>query len=87
MSEFDVNMLVFEAKLEGTKEQYQSLDEAIRIKSKYEPVVMHDAQLYKWRQTIDTDEALGWIVGDFTALKRFYEDVVDQQEAVLVVTN
>jgi Domain of unknown function (DUF1877) len=57
------------------------------IKSKYEPLLMHDAQLYKWQQTFNTDEALGWIVGDFTALKRFYEDVVDHSEAVLVVTD
>lgn len=57
------------------------------IKSKYEPVLMQYAHLYKWQQRSDADEALGWIVTDFTALKRFYEDVVDHSEAVLVVTD
>jgi hemerythrin superfamily protein len=48
---------------------------------------MYDAHLYKWHQTRDTDEAFEWIVRDFTALKRFYKDVVDHSEAVLIVTD
>ncbi|BCL38313.1 hypothetical protein NSMS1_47600 [Nostoc sp. MS1] len=57
------------------------------IKSKYETILMQDAQLYKWQQAIDTNEAWEWIVSDFMALNQFYQDVVDNSEAVLVVTD
>jgi hypothetical protein len=57
------------------------------IKSKYEPILMQDAQLYKWQQAINTDEVWGWIVSDFTTLKLFYQDVVYHSQAVLVVTD
>ncbi len=55
------------------------------LRSRYDPIAMNAANLYKWGQSGDPEDAFEWIIKDFNSLQRFYQDIVANSEAVLVV--
>ncbi len=57
------------------------------LESKFDPIRMNSANIYKWRQSGDPEVAFEWVMEDFNSLQRLYQDVVKNSEAVLVVTD
>ncbi|MCU0552358.1 MAG: YfbM family protein [Leptolyngbya sp. Prado105] len=56
------------------------------LRSKYDPISMSAAHLYKWHHN-DPEVAFEWMIEDFNSLQRLYRAVVSNSEAVLVVTD
>lgn len=57
------------------------------LESKFDPIRMNSAHLYKWQRSRDPEVAFEWIMQDFNSLQRLYQNVVEHSEAVLVVTD
>jgi hypothetical protein len=57
------------------------------LESKFDPIRMNCANLYKWQQSGDREDVFESIIEDFNSLQRLYRNVVKNSEAVLVVTD
>jgi len=55
------------------------------LKSKFDPERMYSDQLYKWGQSKDYEASFQLITEDFDALRKFYREVTELSESVLVI--